>query len=287
MSSRPLLWVMVAISLLGCAHTCSAQENEDTTVIRSAFLESRSKVTPASRRKPNKHVAQANRPSQPGGMASSHSNHATAIGVGYTIYRRRNRDDMYLVSVSPSTVFHYGDAIRIVLEPNADGYLYVFHRENEQEPTMIFPDARLNRGHNQIKAHVPYEVPSGMESDERLRWFYFDETPATERLYFVVTRNPMLGVPIGTNLISYCRTHAGACPLRPATDVWDLIRRTLEAPARTSLRNQFDEQQTRVEREAIARGFGLPKDAPEPSVVRVSASPGAQLLVTMVALIHR
>ncbi|MFY9554018.1 MAG: DUF4384 domain-containing protein [Blastocatellia bacterium] len=201
------------------------------------------------------------------------------------MYKRANYDD--LVTVNPSMVFHQGDAIRVLLESNLDGYLYVFHAENEERAEMIFPDARLNGGDNRIKSHVPYEVPSSRESDVRFRWFYFDATPATERLYFVVTRNALAGVPIGAELVSYCRTSSKGCPWQPLSDVWAVINSSLRAPVHVSSRGVFDEKQTMVERAAIERGLGLPKGAPEPSVVLVSSSPGATLLVTVVDLIHK
>ena len=46
------------------------------------------------------------------------------------------------VRVEPSREFHNGDRIRISLEPNLDGYMYVFHSENDGPPEMLDPDAR-------------------------------------------------------------------------------------------------------------------------------------------------
>ena len=284
MNSKPFVCGAIAVLLFASANNFLAQEGKDADGARSAFLESRKKK-PAPVRRPKaggRPSSQADRPSRPG---KGYSNLVNAIGVGYTIYRRRNYEDP--VTVSPSTIFYHGDAIRIVLEPNTDGYLYVFHTENGQRAEMIFPDARLNGGVNRISAHVPYEVPSSKESDARFRWFYFDTMPATERLYIVVTRNPLYGVPTAGELVSYCRTYSRRCPWRPVSDVWELIKRSLDAPVRASVREEFNEEQASVEREAIDRGLGLPKGAPQPSVVRVSVSPGAVLLVTMVELIHR
>ena len=59
------------------------------------------------------------------------------------------------IRVEPTREFRTGDRIRIALEPNTDGYLYIFNSENGAAPKMIFPDARLDGGENWIEAHVP------------------------------------------------------------------------------------------------------------------------------------
>jgi hypothetical protein len=43
---------------------------------------------------------------------------------------------------------------------------------------MIYPDARLEGGEEWIEAHVPVDIPSTIEADERLRWFQFTVTRA-------------------------------------------------------------------------------------------------------------
>ena len=60
---------------------------------------------------------------------------------------------------------------------------------------MIFPDARLEGGENWIEAHVPIDVPSTVETDERLRWLQFYGNPATEHLFVVLTREPLARYP--------------------------------------------------------------------------------------------
>jgi hypothetical protein len=89
------------------------------------------------------------------------------------------------VRVDPARQFRAGEQIRIALETNSDGYLYIFHTENGANPQMLYPDVRLNGGANAVRAHVPYQVPSSLND-----WFRFDANPATERLYIVVARKP-------------------------------------------------------------------------------------------------
>ncbi|MGI8565583.1 MAG: hypothetical protein ACR2LZ_03775, partial [Pyrinomonadaceae bacterium] len=66
---------------------------------------------------------------------------ADSIGLGYTLYMRADNGDA--VRVDPEKEFGAGDQIRVSLEANTDGYLYIFHTEDDRNPQMLFPDARL------------------------------------------------------------------------------------------------------------------------------------------------
>src|ERR1041384_4021064 len=209
----------------------SAQQDED---VRGAFLSSRPKTTNANaprRRRPprristsgssstaNSNAANANNKFANGNTSSASRNSGAAspteaIGLGYTLYLRDVNGRA--VRVDPTREFRNGDRIRISLEPNIDGYLYVFHTEGEGAPEMIYPDARLEGGENWIEAHVPVDVPSPVETDERLKWFQFYGNAATEHLYVVVTREPLADVPMSDALVSFCSTNKGQCPWHP------------------------------------------------------------------------
>jgi hypothetical protein len=177
--------------------------------------------------------------------------------------------------------------VRFVFEPNTDGYLYVFYAENGVEPRMIFPNERLSAGSNAITAHVPLEVPSSKEPDANLRWFVFDEKPAIERLFFVVTREPLTGVPTGQSLVAYARDYPNACPWKPAPEIWTSISTHLGTPMRRSEELLLGQVQTKIERDAIGRGFGLPPKAAEPSIVAMSTTPDARIFAITVDLVHR
>jgi hypothetical protein len=188
--------------------------------------------------------------------------------------------------VDPAREFHQGDSIRISMEANTDGYLYVFHTENDNAPTLIFPDSRLNDGDNTIEAHVPYQVPSPFEASENLRWFTFDANPAVERLYIVITREPLPGIPIGADLVSFCKRNPKSCPLSMSPSVWANIKAS-NGQVRVSKSKTYGQTQTQGEREATTRGLGLTQNAPEPSVVRMNVSTNESVLVTTLDLVHR
>jgi hypothetical protein len=211
-----------------------------------------------------------------------------AIGLGYTLYQ--NDGSGFPVRVDPLTEFRAKDQIRLVFEPNTDGYLYVFYTENDGPAQMLFPDARLRNGNNAVLAHVPYEVPSSLEPDEKLRWFVFDNKPATERIYVVVTRQPMQGVPTGDQLINYCKENAGksGCTWKLTPDVWEKVKSSAESTnVGVSKSKSFGDRRTSGEEVATTRGLGLSQEAPPPSVIRMNSSTDNNLLVTRIDLIHK
>jgi hypothetical protein len=206
------------------------------------------------------------------------------IGLGYSLFMRDNNGNA--VRVDPNRDFHKGDSIRLSLEPNTDGYLYVFYTENDGNPLMLYPDARLSGGDNKISAHVPYEVPSSFETDPSRRWFVFDQNPATEHLYVVVSRRPLPGIPTGDDLIAYCNGQLN-CTWKPTEPVWASVKVGLSANVHVSVARNVGQVQTEAEKTATTRGLGLSSSAPAPTVIRMTASSNAPVLVTKVDLNHK
>ncbi len=252
------LAIVVALSLPALAKKDGQDEDS-----RKAFLITRPK-------KPGKPVKRRPR--------------SERIALGYTLFQRDA--DGRPVRVDPSREFRTGDAVRLMIESNTDGWLYIFHAENGRDPKMIFPDARLRVVDNRIIAHAPNEVPSSLEADPNFRWFHFKSQPATERLWLVVTREPLSGVPVGKELAAHCRIKT--CPWQPAETAWNRIEGGTEVAALISQDRSFGQAQTRVEAEAIGRrDFGLPSGAPAPSVVKMNASAKDSMLVVKIDLIHK
>jgi len=190
------------------------------------------------------------------------------------------------VRVDPDHVFRKGDRVRVLLETNSDGYLYIFNTTDNGSATMIYPHADLDEAGNYLQAHVPFEIPSSLSADERLRWFAFDEAVGTERLFFVFTREPLNGVPIEDDLIALCRESKERCPVRPSSDVWAVVQKEMQEPLKTDKTQQFGSTQTSTEQQATARGLGLSKDDPPPSLVMMASSARSTLVATL-DLIHR
>jgi len=303
MRSR-MLWIpLVALSLLGSFMIAGAQQSDDE--VRGAFLSSRPKTTntnaPARRhRAPARNTNTSSASAKNSNTArntdtaninksatnkNSVSAPAQPIALGYTMFMRDVNGRA--VRIDPTREFHSGDRIRISLEPNVDGYLYVFHTEGDGQPEMIFPDARLEGGENWVEAHVPIDVPSTVETDERLRWFQFYGDPATEHLFVVVTREPLADVPIADTLTALCSTNKANCPWHPSVEVWTRIQQAAKADVKIVTNNSAGKEQTEQEQVATTRGLGLDQTAPQPSVIRMSASTTAPMLVTTLDLVHK
>jgi hypothetical protein len=252
-----------------------AQKRDQVDDVRDAFLVTRKRVS----------ADKSGPPAGGGRPTAAKAARAVLIGLGYSLYQRDPNGNP--VRVAPSREFHQGDAVRLLIESNVSGYLYIFYTENDGPAQMIFPDARLNEGDNRIRAHVPYEAPSSKETDPRHRWFSFDNQPATERLYLVVAKTPLPEAPIGKQLMAHCRADANACPWRPAANTWNTLVAAAAAPAREDKSGELGQLLTAVETRAVERGFGLGLDAPAPTVIRMSQSPQAKQLATMIVLIHK
>ncbi|HZS06879.1 MAG TPA: DUF4384 domain-containing protein [Blastocatellia bacterium] len=261
-----------------------AQQSGDEETSRGAFLITRTKPAGGSAGTKAPPAGNHNKPPVTGKPAKTPAP-VPAVGLGYTLYQKDA--DGNPVRVEASREFHAGDAVRLMIEANTDGFLYVFHTENGNNPQMIFPDARLNGGDNHIRAHVPYEVPSRQETDPRFRWFYFDQNAATERLYLVVTREPLPGVPSGGALVTHCRNTPKDCPWRPESALWGQLASNVGTASRLSRNRDAGQRQTETESEAVNRGLGLPPDAPAPSVVGMNTSGGAKRLVMTIDLVHK
>jgi len=302
MRSRNVI-MLVAIAAFACGLLIvNAQEPNDE--VRGAFLSSRPKTTVVNasrRRRPPRNTnsgasataanANTGKPntvnanSTAGKNGSAAGGPANAIGLGYTLFMRDATGRS--VRVEPGREFHNGDRVRISLEPNVDGYVYVFHTENDGPAEMIYPDQRLDGGENWIEAHVPIEIPSSEEADERLRWLAFYGNAGIERLFVVVTREPLPSVPIGNDLVNFCAANKDKCPWRPPVEIWARVQDANKAEVKVVTSKTFGQAQTDTEKVATTRGLGLDKSAPTPAVIRMNVATNAPVLVTVLDLIHK
>ena len=210
---------------------------------------------------------------------------AQKLGLGLTLFARDANG--LSVRTDPSRVFRSGERVRVLLETNSDGYLYIFNTTDGGKPVMVYPSAELDQGGNYIQAHVPFEIPSSTPGEERLRWFTFDKHAGAERLFFVFTREPLPLIPTEDDLINYCKQDANKCPIKPGNELWVKIQSEMSAPVQVAKSQRYGKAQTSAEVDASTRGLGLSKEDPEPSLVMMRASTDANLLVAMLELIHK
>lgn len=301
-----VLIACVAVSLSGIA-PISALTQDD---VRGAFLVSRPKEKPQNtnpsakpnRRRP-KAPSSAKDPKTPAGPTASGTPAVTSattpatptkstkpaainqsrLGLGLTLFMRDSNGNA--IRTDPSRVFQKGDGVRLLLETNTDGYIYIFNTTNNGAAVMLYPNAELDEAGNYLQAHVPFEIPSSLATEERLRWLVFDEKAGDERLFFVFTREPLAGVPVEDDLISYCGNNKG-CLWKTSDEVWAQIQKEMAQPLKTDRATQYGAQQTQSEQQASSRGLGLAKDDPPPSLIMMASS-SSSTLVTTLDLIHK
>jgi hypothetical protein len=303
-----LLFAMVCVGAVVIGTAAPALQDEDD--VRGAFLTSRPKEkAPASstankpsRRRPRPAVSgdpgkapeksTEKKPAAPSGGPSGSNKpsgpvkpvNVSRIGLGMTLFTRDSNG--LAVRVDPEHVFRKGDRVRVLLETNTDGYLYIFNQTNDGPVIMIYPDAQLDEAGNYIKAHVPWEIPSGAADQERLRWLVFDDVAGTERLFFVLTREPLKDVPTEDELIAFCKDSSNSCPWRPSTEVWELVQKQMQEPLKKDSNGRYGRAQTGPEAQASTRGLSLAKEDPEPSLIMMASST-SPMLVTSLDLIHK
>lgn len=202
------------------------------------------------------------RPSVNNGEQSlTHSSETVALG--YSLFLRNTKNKA--VRTNPSRVFREGDAIRILVECNADGHLYIFNQEGNGSLRMIYPDLLIRSGTTQIMAHVPVQLPSKRDdSVGDTDWFELTGPPQRELLFLVFSLKPVSSWPAGKELMAY----PGGFTLR-----WEEFRRTARSVARSidgQTGQDEGEPMTIGEQASLSRGLKLVRQDPGPSVVRIN-----------------
>ncbi|HKX27546.1 MAG TPA: protein kinase [Blastocatellia bacterium] len=84
--------------------------------------------------------------------------------------------------VPAETVFHSGDAMRLVASSNRDGNLYIVLKGTTGPIRILYPDPRIKGSYNQARAGQRIEIPS---STDEMPWFRLDNRPGAETFYIV------------------------------------------------------------------------------------------------------
>lgn len=107
------------------------------------------------------------------------------LGLRYALVQMVNGEER---EVNPQSVFHSGDMVRVKLEGNREGYLYVISRGSSGNWKPLFPSPDISGGENRISPHRRYTVPSSTQA------FTFDEQPGEERLFLIYSAEPIQDV---------------------------------------------------------------------------------------------
>jgi len=107
-------------------------------------------------------------------------------------------DDGSDQETSPLAMFHPGDRLRLGIQTNQDGFLYIIHQSSPTAPgRIIFPDSRLNNGRNDVRKSQEIVLPSNCPVAIPRRECALAVVPPAGREVFtlVFTRDPLIDLP--------------------------------------------------------------------------------------------
>lgn len=84
----------------------------------------------------------------------------------------------------PDRIFNYGDRLKIQIEPNIEGFLYIWQEGSSGNPKLLFPDERINRGLNQIRSWQKMTVPAE-------GWWQIEGPPGNDHTMIILCRTPV------------------------------------------------------------------------------------------------
>jgi hypothetical protein len=178
------------LALAGIGSFLAAQQDSKKLTARELFYSADSPAPPAHKATKSKPAhksatvpeeAPAQQPAVPV-VAAAYKPQGPhpALGLRYTILKKTGDAQL---ETDTDAVFHAGDRIRLAVETNDDGYLYVVSRGSSGTWKVLFPSPEIKDGDNHIQRRVRYEIPSGYT-------FTFDEQPGEEKLFIVLSRQP-------------------------------------------------------------------------------------------------
>lgn len=203
---------------------------------------------------------------------------ARSIALGYTLAMKDANGSS--VGVDASREFKFGDSIRLLLEPNTNGYLYIFQTQDGVQPQMLYPHAALDDGWNGVGAHTREIVPA--ES-----WYTFDPPAGTLRVYVILSRKLLEEVPTGDELIALCGGPRDECLWEPKPSEWERIKAAASTGAGEERNSLLAGGRILLSDESFTRGLRLKKESPAPAVVRINSSSSANVLMAVITLVCR
>jgi hypothetical protein len=105
------------------------------------------------------------------------------LGLRYSV-KRRDASGSF-AEVDQDSTFRSGDRIRLNVDTNTTGYLYVVLQGSSGNWRLLFPSAEVEGGNNRIEKGTSQQIPAGDKGQ-----FVFDEQSGTEKLFLVLSRKP-------------------------------------------------------------------------------------------------
>ncbi|MDP8989252.1 MAG: DUF4384 domain-containing protein [Acidobacteriota bacterium] len=206
------------------------------------------------------------------------------LGMRYSVLKRNAAGEYQ--EVDPDTVFHSGDRIRLEAQANSMGYLYVVAQGSSGNWQVLFPSREVSNGSNQVHRGETRLVPGGNQGQ-----FVFDEQAGSEKLFFVLSRQPEQSLDKLIYSMGGQSAPADPSAVTPAA----APNRVLMAQASVSddviarIRSQMQARDLifeKVENEKVVSQNGTPAGAPvkietAAYVVNRSSAPDARLVVDL------
>jgi hypothetical protein len=105
------------------------------------------------------------------------------LGLRYSVMKRGG--SAKFVEVDQDLTFRSGDRIRLTVDTNTTGYLYVVMQGSSGNWRLLFPSAEVEGGNNRIEKGSSQQIPPGDQGQ-----FVFDDQSGTEKLFLVLSRRP-------------------------------------------------------------------------------------------------
>ena len=142
---------------------------------------------PADAQKPAETKAPAKKAAVKPVAAKSGETHTLSasvpLGLRYAVLKR-DAGGQYN-EVDADTSFRSGDRIRLKVDANTSGYLYVVMQGSSGTWKLLFPSAEVAGGSNLVRKGESRQIPPGDRGQ-----FVFDEQAGNEKLFIVLTRQP-------------------------------------------------------------------------------------------------
>lgn len=105
------------------------------------------------------------------------------LGLRYSVLKRDASGKF--AEVDSDTTFRSGDRIRLHVDTNTTGYLYVVMQGSSGNWRLLFPSSDVEGGSNRIEKGSSQQIPAGDRGQ-----FVFDQQAGTEKLFLVLSRKP-------------------------------------------------------------------------------------------------
>ncbi len=170
-----------------------------------------------------------------------------SLGLRYTILKREAAGEY--VEVDRDTNFAEGDQLRLELEPNDSGYLYVVNQGSSQRWSVLYPRG-AEQGSNRVQAGETYNIPARSGSTAQSMAFTITSPGGVEKLFVVLSRNPE---PDIENLIYRLGDKKPAGPAAPPRTMLaqnmsplqdDLVQRLRQTYSRDLIIEKVDDTKT-------------------------------------------